>query len=140
MRKSISDVTIIKILKKPTSQKYLQRTVFYIYIFLILIVHECFTAEELDNFLFTIFTFKSGQNGGKIIGTFKKRAPRFRETDTLPGRTIMPLLHLGNYGCLSFNYMAAYPTLHNHVPVDKNDVSCQGPAGRAPFGSGGKVT
>ena len=73
-------------------------------------------------------------------GAFKKRAPRFRETDTLPGRTIMPLLHLGNYGCLSFNYMAAYPTLHNHVPVDKNDVSCQGPAGRAPFGSGGKVT
>ena len=75
MRKSISDVTIIKILKKPTSQKYLQRTVFYIYIFLILIVHECFTAEELDNFLFTIFTFRRGQNGGKIIGTFKKRAP-----------------------------------------------------------------
>ena len=73
-------------------------------------------------------------------GAFKKRAPRFRETDTLPGRTIMPLLHLGNYGCLSFNYIAAYPTLYNHVPVDKNDVSCRGPAGRAPFGAGGRVT
>ena len=66
MRKSISDVTI-KILNKVGNVT--------IYIFLTLIVHECFTAEELDNFLFTIFTFKSVQNGGKIIGTFKKRAP-----------------------------------------------------------------
>ena len=30
-------------------------------------IHKCFTAEELDNLLFMIFTYRNIQNGGKII-------------------------------------------------------------------------
>ena len=36
--------------------------------FLIRIVHECFTIEELDNLLYMMFTYRNNQNGGKVIG------------------------------------------------------------------------
>lgn len=38
-----------------------------IYWYMQYIIRKCFTAEELDNLLFMIFTYRNIQNGGKII-------------------------------------------------------------------------
>ena len=65
--KNVANVTIIRECPR-ISTKWRVSTLTFQAVFLIRIVHECFTIEELDNLLYMMFTYRNNQNGGNVIG------------------------------------------------------------------------
>ena len=65
--KNVANVTIIRECSQSSTKWSVFSLTFQAF-FLILIVQECFTIEELDNLLCMTFTYRNNQNGGKLIG------------------------------------------------------------------------
>ena len=72
--KNVANVTIIRECSQSSTKWSVSSLTFQAF-FLILIVQECFTIEELDNLLCMIFTYRTIKMAANLLGDYSPESP-----------------------------------------------------------------